>query len=65
MNEHIFPQYVKENRRIFFGSSGSCSLLSKEICLKEICLKPKLTDTPNLLTAVDSSICFQMLMGIR
>lgn len=34
MNEYIFPQYAKENRKIFFGSSGSCSLLSKEICLK-------------------------------
>jgi len=27
--------------------------------------KPKLTDIPKLLTAVDSSICFQMLIGIR
>lgn len=27
--------------------------------------KPKLTNTPKLLVAVDSDIYFQMLMGIR
>jgi len=27
--------------------------------------KPKLTNTPKLLVAADSDICFQMLMGIR
>lgn len=31
---NIFPQYEKENRKIFFGSLQSHGLLSSEICLE-------------------------------